>query len=171
MRREFEWMVEQGLFSDERVELLHGELVQMTPQGARHAEAVSKLDRLLNQRLGDRGLVRAQMPFAAGEIELPEPDIAVVPLADYRAGHPSRAFLIVEVADSSRRKDRKVKPAIYAAANVPEYWLVDLIDELVEVRTRPSGGHYEQLATLRRGDVLRPGAFADIEVPVAVLLP
>ena len=169
-RVEYDRMVEMGLFEDERVELLHGALVQMTPQGSRHAEVVRRLNRLFLPVLGGRAEICVQMPLAISEDSEPEPDFAIVPPGDYSEAHPATALLVVEVADSSRKKDREIKSALYAAAGIPEYWLVDQVERVVEVRTRPSRGRYRSLTTFDKG-VLRPQAFPKIGVKVSDLLP
>jgi Uma2 family endonuclease len=169
-RDEFERMVEEGHFRDERLELLQGVLVAMSPQGTRHAATVQRLNAALLPPLLGRAQVRIQMPLAVSEDSEPEPDVAVVPDGDYDRAHPTTAFLVVEVSETSLNKDRLVKAALYAAASVEEYWIVDLSAGLVEVHTDPISGRYTRLTPARAGDVLRPRAFADLEIPVADFL-
>jgi Uma2 family endonuclease len=168
-RSEYDRLVELGAFEDERVELLRGVLFEMSPHGTRHAEAIRRLTRLLSAAIGSRALVQTQLPLALLDHSEPEPDLAVVPPGDYSAAHPTTALLVVEVGETSLRKDREVKAALYAEAGIPEYWLVDLATRAVEVRTEPRHGAYSRLETLTGGS-LRPGAFPDVEVPVAPLL-
>src|SRR4029079_4427605 len=124
-RIEFDRMVELGVFDeDEHIELLAGVLFSMSPQGETHSDCSGVLMTLLIRRLGDRASVRAHSPFAAGEYSEPEPDIGVYPPRTYGQGHPDKALLIVEVAESSLRKDRGLKSEIYAQNGVPEYWIV-----------------------------------------------
>ncbi|MBI3183109.1 MAG: Uma2 family endonuclease [Myxococcales bacterium] len=170
-RSEYDRMVDLGLFDGERVELLQGVLVQMSPQGAAHAHAVRRLMATLVPVLAGRAIVQAQLPLAASEESVPEPDLAVVPLGDYSRSHPSSANWVIEVADSSIQKDRYVKSEIYAAAGVPEYWLVDLMERTVEVRTAPSGGRYTHLTTHRAGETLSPAAFPDVKIDLGEILP
>ena len=169
-RTEYETMVVAGLFEDERVELLEGVIVEMSPQSPSHAAAIQRLDRVLQRLIGDRASIRVQMPFAAGDLSLPEPDVAVVPPGDYETAHPAQALLVIEVADSSLRKDRRLKVEIYARAGVPEYWVVGLFDGLVEVHTEPTAGAYRRVTPAGRGDRIRPGAFPDIEIAVDDIL-
>jgi len=127
-------MAECGVLSpDERVELLEGMVVAMPPQSPQHATAVQFVANFLQRTLGADIAVRVQMPFLAGGRSVPEPDIAVVPgrLVDYRTRHPASALLVVEVADWSLSQDRLTKAAIYAAAGVPDYWVIDLRGGLV----------------------------------------
>ncbi|HEU5058376.1 MAG TPA: Uma2 family endonuclease [Kofleriaceae bacterium] len=141
-RVEYDRLVELGVFDeDEKIELLLGALVAMSPQGADHGYVMERLTKLLIDALGDRGRLRPQAPFAASELSEPEPDLAVYPPAPYVRAHPDRALLIIEIANSSLRKDRGIKAEIYAEAEVPEYWIVDLVHVAVEVRTAPANGH------------------------------
>ncbi|HEY3448251.1 MAG TPA: Uma2 family endonuclease [Myxococcales bacterium] len=166
-RVEYDRMVDLGLFASERVELLYGALVQRTPQGGQHAYLLVQLNKLFVSALGDRADVRLQMPLAATEDSEPEPDLAIVPPG--LREHPKSALLVIEVADSSRQKDRGLKTGLYAAAGIPEYWVIDLVEKVVEVRTDPERGRYKSLATVEQGK-LSPKAFPDIQVDVGALL-
>ncbi len=166
-RVEYEWMVGQGFFNQERVELLDGFIVEMTPQGAPHAGPVRRLSHLLIRAIGDRAYVRIQLPFAASDVSEPEPDVAVVPPGEEDAVHPVAAFVLIEVADSSLSKDRRVKGRIYAEAGVPEYWLVDVAEKAIEVRTDPGEGKYRQIRIVRPGESIRLQAFPDVEIAVS----
>ena len=133
-------MIEAGFFRDERVELIQGVVVEESPQNAPHAYAIQVLNRLLMPRLVARADVRVQLPFAPGTHSLPEPDLAVVAIGDYKAAHPSAAILIIEVADASLKFDRQEKAELYARAGVPEYWVVNLADRVIERHTEPADG-------------------------------
>jgi Uma2 family endonuclease len=160
------------VFDDESVELLDGVIVQMPPpHGPEHDGTIHVLAKLLLQALGDRAEVRIQSSFAAGERSEPEPDIAVVPPGDYRDAHPSVALLIVEVADSSVVRDRTAKAELYALAGVSEYWVVDLVHRVVEVRTEPaSDAGYRALVTRRRGETLTLSSLPDVSIAVSDVL-
>jgi Uma2 family endonuclease len=171
-RVEYEQMFDMDRCDPEdRFELLRGVLVTMSPQESPHAGVVGWLDHVLSERLGRRALVRCQFPFAATDDSEPEPDIAVVPFGRYMEAHPTRAHLIIEVAWDSLRKDRLVKPGIYAEARVPEYWLVDLVDDVVEVFSRPVRGRYAGHRRVGRGGKLRMREFPDIQLAVDDILP
>ncbi|HEY3352927.1 MAG TPA: Uma2 family endonuclease [Polyangia bacterium] len=170
-RPEYDRLVALGCFEDERVELLRGVLVAMSPQGALHAEVIRRLVRLLAAALRDRGLLQVQSPLALGDDSEPEPDLAVVPPGDYAEAHPSEALLVIEVADSSLRKDRAIKAGLYAAARIPEYWLVNLDERTVEVYRVPAAGAYGSTTSAGRDAVLRPVALPDVELAVADFLP
>lgn len=167
-RGEYERLVEMGVFDDEHVELLFGTLVTMTPPGPQHADVNTRLGELLTIALAGRARVRVQMPLALLEDSEPQPDLAVVPASRYSQAHPTRAFLVVEISHSSLRLDRDVKAALYAKAGVPEYWLINLRDGTVEVRSEPSNGVYSTLVTHREGSI-HPQAFPDVTVSLAEL--
>jgi Uma2 family endonuclease len=168
-RVEYEQMVRAGLFADERIELLDGFLVAMTPIGGPHAEAVDRLNRLFTVTLDGRARVRIQGPFAASDDSEPEPDIAVYPLRDYTDGHPSQALLVIEVADSSLPKDRHIKSPLYAAAGVLEYWIVDLQGKAFEIHRDPRVNRYTDVTRHVPGDRVAPAAFPDLTVDIAAI--
>ena len=169
-RAEYDRLVASDFFGeDERVELLYGVLVRMTPQKPAHSSAVQKLTRALAPSLLPRAELRVQLPFAASDDSEPEPDVAIVPLGDYSTEHPGEALLIVEVAHTSHRKDREVKAPLYAACGVPEYWLVDVPARTVEVHTNPSGGLFARIEVRTIGDMISLVAFPDVTVSVGDL--
>lgn len=171
-RVEYDRLVELGIFDeDEKIELLRGVLVAMSPQGADHGYVIERLTKLLIDALGDRGRLRPQTPFAASELSEPEPDLAVYPPAPYVRAHPDRALLVIEIAYSSLRKDRGIKAEIYAEAEVPEYWIVDLVHGAVEVRTAPQDGHYGRTVTYGRGERIALVAFPDLTLATDDFLP
>ena len=169
-RVEYDQLVSLGAFQDERIELLEGELVAMSPIGAPHSIAVRKLNRLLVLALEGRAEVLCQSPFAALEFSEPEPDFSVVPLGEHDTYHPSKAFLIIEVAESSLAIDRGKKLRLYANCNVPEYWIVNLPERCIEVYTSPSPGAYDRVERYERGQSIRPLAFGDVEFAVSDVL-
>jgi Uma2 family endonuclease len=124
---------------DDRVELLEGVVVSMAAQGSSHANAISRITALLVPLVGTRGVVRVQCSFRAGRYNVPEPDFAVVPgpLERWEHEHPSEALLIIEVSDTSLPTDRLSKAAIYAAAGVPQYLVVNLPGGRVETFAGP----------------------------------
>jgi Uma2 family endonuclease len=171
-RIEYDRLVELGVFDeDEKIELLRGALVAMSPQGSPHADCAAQLAQLLGRRFADRAHVRAHSPFAATDDSEPEPDVAAYPPGRYASGHPTTAFLLVEVAESSLRKDRGVKAEIYAEAGVPEYWIVDLVHGTVEVQTQPAYGRYTRIVTYSRGARIGLVSFPDLEVATDDFLP
>src|SRR6187549_3063391 len=166
-RVEYDQLVALGAFQDERIELLEGALVAMSPIGAPHNATVQRLNRLLVLALEGRAAVRCQSSFAALEFSEPEPDFAIVPAADYDLDHPSVAHLIIEVAESSLAKDRGKKPRLYASCAIPEYWVVNLPERCIEVYTRPTPGAYGSVERYERGQSIRLVAFPDVAFAVA----
>jgi Uma2 family endonuclease len=169
-RSEYEKMVELGLFEGERVELLYGVVVQMSPKGARHDATIQRLNHLFVLALAPRAGVRVQSAFAASDGSQPEPDLAVVPAGDYDAGHPSKAHLIIEVAESSLEVDRGTKAGLYAECGVPEYWVVNLIDDLIEVHAEIVRGVYTSVVPYRRGASIALCEFPDVAIAVDQIL-
>jgi Uma2 family endonuclease len=169
-RVEYDRLVELGFFADERLELLEGILVTMSPQGSRHATAIQRLNMTLAPALVGRADVRVQSPFAATDNSEPEPDVAVVPSADYLNAHPSRAFLIIEVAESSVARDRAKAP-LYAVAGVSECWIVNLDDDIVEVHREPRNGVFATVRKHGLGEELRLVAFPEIAVRTDTAIP
>lgn len=168
-RSEYDRLVVAGCFDGERIELIQGALVYMSPHGPLHDGTLSILEGLLRRLLVGRALVRVQSSLAATDDSEPEPDIAVVPALDYRAQHPDRAFLIVEVAHSSVAHDR-AKATVYAASKVEEYWIVNLVDHLLEVYRDPDGGAYRQKKRLTSQDSIQLQAFPDVRVKLGDFL-
>ena len=160
---------------DDRVELLEGVIVSMAPHSPRHAAGVRRVTAALFRGVGDRGVVSCQLSLVAGRHSVSEPDVAVLPgsLADYDRAHPTTALLVVEVAEGSLPQDRLTKAAIYAAAGVPEYWIVNLRDDRIEVSREPvrSLRRYATTTVATRGDHLELVALPAVRVAVADLLP
>jgi Uma2 family endonuclease len=169
-RREFDELTRRGALDDARVELLYGRVVSMSPQGGPHSYGVTELARALIPAVGNKGRVRIQMPLAASDSSEPEPDVAIVPPGDYLDDHPTTAWLVIEVADSSLDRDR-AKAKVYAAARVAEYWIVNLVEGVFEVYAEPSGDGYARVTRHGRGATLRVTQFADLEIAVSDVLP
>jgi Uma2 family endonuclease len=171
-RVEFMQMAEVGLFEDERVELLGGVIVEMTPPGTRHSESVSRVTKaFFVLEFQGRARIRVQSPIALDEYSMPLPDLAVVPHADYSHEHPSTTLLALEVSDTSLRKDTKVKAALYAAQGIREYWIVNLVDDVIEVRRDPGPNGYRSMTKHWRGETVAPLEFPDLVLAVDDLLP
>jgi Uma2 family endonuclease len=168
---EYDRLVESGAFQDEHVELLEGVIVEMSPQGTKHQGVVIRLNRLFSKIIGDRATTVVQGSFAASPRSKPEPDLALVPPGDYLDAHPSKAYLIIEVADTSLRRDRVVKPALYARAGVPEYWVIDVNACTVLRMTRPRKGAYSRTEELGKADGVKLVAFPDVVVKLKDVLP
>ncbi|HEV8584444.1 MAG TPA: Uma2 family endonuclease [Methylomirabilota bacterium] len=176
-RVEYDRLVEQGFFGDERLELLDGLLVFKEPQGSRHAAVVGLVRVALERAFGPRYHCRDHAPIALDRLSEPEPDVAVVPgrIEQYVDAHPAEPVLVVEVADSSLAKDRLRKSALYARARLADYWVVNLVDEVLEVYRdpvrMPVGWRYKTVTLLRRGATVRPLAAPRARIRVRALLP
>ncbi|HEV8613896.1 MAG TPA: Uma2 family endonuclease [Methylomirabilota bacterium] len=180
-RVEYERLIELGVFQPgERLELIDGLLLVREPQGSWHAAAIRRLLAALRGALGDAWQIDSQLPIALDDASEPEPDVAVVPRDStaYRDAHPSRAALIVEIAETSYRVDREYKASLYARAAIPEYWIVDVVHGALEVHRGPAacsvavyGWRYGSVETLRPPATVAPGIAPDRSISVADLLP
>jgi Uma2 family endonuclease len=144
-------MGRQGILrSDERVELIHGEIVVMAPQGPVHASCVRRLNTLFSRRIFEHGAevaeVSVQLPLVASEHDAPEPDVALLRIADYANRHPegNDVLLAVEVAVTTLSYDREIKVPMFARAGIPEVWIVNYEDQVLEVYRDPRDGRYEE---------------------------
>jgi len=180
-RVEYEKLVEQGVFgAGDRVELIDGLLIVAEPQSATHYTAIRLVDRALGRAFGEGWHTRTQAPIALDETSEPEPDVAAVrgDLRDYTAEHPADPVLVVEVALTSLALDRGHKASLYARAGRPEYWIVNLVDRVLEVYrdaapspSAPYEWHYRSMEALGAGDRVRPLAAPAAWIAVVDLLP
>jgi Uma2 family endonuclease len=180
-RVEYDRLIEGGFFPPgERVELLGGHLIVAEPQSSGHFAAIRAVEEALRAAFGPGWEVRTQGPLALDDESEPEPDVAVVPGAflDYRDAHPSRPVLVVEVSHSSLALDREHKGSLYARAGVTDYWIVNLVEGVLEVYRQPArdpeapfGWRYRDLERLTRERSLLPLAVPAVAIRVADLLP
>ena len=159
----------------DRAELLEGLIVAVALESPRHAAALKHASDALSGAVGPRAVVRLRMPLIAGRYSVPAPDLAVVPglRSDYVDTHPTTALLVVEIADATLVQDRITKSAIYAAAGIPEYWLVNARDDRTEVFRGPdrSARGYSEHFIASRGSRLELRALPGVGVAVDDLLP
>ena len=144
-RDEYERMIETGILGPgDRVELLEGEIVEMSPEKSRHATAVDLALECLRKAFGPGFTVRVQHPLSLGDRSEPQPDLAVVEglPRDYADRHPGEAALVVEAADTSLEHDRARKARVYAQAGIPEYWIINLVEQRLEVHRDPDADGY-----------------------------
>ena len=179
-RAEYDRLVELGVFEGERLELLDGLLAVRESQGSRHSAGIRRVVAALRRALGEAWQIDSQLPIALDDDSEPEPDVSVVPrdAVAYRDAHPSRPALIVEVAESSYRVDHGYKASLYARAGVPEYWIIDVVRETVEVhRTLEAsseaihGWRYAGIDTLRTPATVTLLIASERPILVAELLP
>ena len=170
-------MFDAGLFAQERLELLRGEILQMSPINPPHASAGNRLIRALGPVVANGHIIREQKPLALANGSEPEPDVAVVrgKEEDFDRSHPTTAVLVVEIAESSLAKDRQVKAPIYAEAKIPEYWILNLQRRVLEVYRQPErigdDFAYAQTTLYREEDSVAPLAASGAKILVANLLP
>jgi Uma2 family endonuclease len=172
---EYDRIVEAGILGEnDRVELVNGRIVEMIASGSRHAACVIRLNALLSKHVADRAIVLVQNPVRASELSEPEPDLGLLrPRSDYyAAAHPGPGdmFLLIEVAETSLDYDRSVKAALYAAASVPEVWIVDLNLGQIEVHRSPGPDGYAEVRSLGADERLAPLAFPDVSLAVRDIL-
>lgn len=172
---EYEQMFAAGVLSeDTRVELLEGEIFEMSPLGPQHSACVTRLTELFYETGNPRVTIRVQDPVRLGEFSAPQPDIVVAHRRDdrYAGGHPEPedVLLLVEVSESSLSYDRDVKLPLYARAGIPEVWLVALLPRIVEVYRSPGEEGYGEKHTLRRGEFIAPILPPDFRLAVEQIL-
>jgi Uma2 family endonuclease len=180
-RVEYERLIECGFFKPgDLVELMGGHLVVAEPQGSRHFAAVRAVEEALRAAFGAGWDVRGQGPLSLDDESEPEPDVAVVPgsFRDYVAGHPSQPVLVVEVSESSLALDRDQKGSLYARAGLADYWIVNLVDQFLEMHRAPGpdpaaafGWQYRSVAVLGREASVSPLAVPDASIRVTDLFP
>lgn len=171
---EYMQMVDVGVVGKhERLELLDGVLCRMTPQSVPHARIIQVLSRLLFKQVSEQYDVRVQLPLQLGEYSVPEPDIAVVSREEgaRRDTHPQHALLVIEVARHSLREDRATKGALYARHGLPEFWIVDVERQRIEVYRQPDPETeaYSERITVSGAEVLACQAVPELRVPLESL--
>ena len=162
------------LTEEDRVELIAGQVVAMSPIGCRHAACVKRLNLLIGKMVGDSMLIGVQDPIRLGAYSEPEPDLVLLrPRADfYAAAHPSAAdvLLAIEVADTSADYDREVMLPLYAQAGIPEVWLIDLQAGHIEMYARPQGDAYQQCVEVAADATLTSPTIPQLALAAADLL-
>ena len=171
---EYEAMGRAGVFPEEkRLELLGGEIVEMTPIGSPHAATVKRLTHLLVTGLSGRAIVSVQDPVVLSDLTEPQPDLALLrPRADFYAEahpRPDDVLLVIEVADTTGQWDRTVKRPLYAAAAIPEVWIVDVSAKVVEVALDATPDGYKTVRQVGVDGTVSPAGFPDLTVQVADL--
>jgi Uma2 family endonuclease len=173
---EYHRLAEAGILHEgDRVELIEGEIISMTPIGLRHAACVGRLNRELTLALGRRALLWPQNPVQLFPDTEPQPDVVILRERPDGYAHapaePRDVLLLVEVADTSYRNDRRVKLPLYARSGVPEFWIVDLTHDVVETYRDRRAEDYATTLQVGRGSALTPAAFPDIVIAVDAILP
>ncbi|MET0646714.1 MAG: Uma2 family endonuclease [Pyrinomonadaceae bacterium] len=172
---EYQRMGQVGIFSeDDRVELVCGEIIEMSPIGESHAACVGRLTQDITLMLLRSAIVWVQNPIVLDDYSEPQPDVAVLrPRADfYGQAHPrpEDVLLIIEVSDATLAYDRKIKVPLYARSGIPETWIVNLPEEHIEVYADPAGGIYQMIESYSRGEEVQSHTLASLRVPVSKVL-
>jgi Uma2 family endonuclease len=171
---EYHRMGEVGLLdADARVELIEGEIVEMAPIGDAHAAISNRLTRLLVLAVGERGIVAVGNPVRLTLHSEPQPDFSVLrPRADYqtRGPRPEDVMLAVEVSDTTLRRDRRVKLALYATAGIPEFWIVNVEAGEIEIYRSPAGDTYGSVERKRSGEAATIEALPSVTIAIGEIL-
>lgn len=172
---DYERMGELGIIDQStRLELIEGEIYEMSPIGSPHAACVDALTLLFGELARRRFIIRVQSPVRLNDFSEPQPDVALLRWRDdfYRHAHPTPAdvLLVVEVADSTVETDRTIKMPLYARANVPESWLINLPDSRIEIYSAPSNGTYQTMQSLTHGEEAQSVTIPQLSLVVAELL-
>lgn len=178
-REEYFRLAEQGWFQNQRVELIDGEIVQLSPPSPPHSFSSDEIRDIFQSLFGDGYWVRMQLPLSHGEYSQPEPDVSVVrgSRKDFQKAHPKSAVLVVEVSRTSLDYDTQTKPQLYAAMGVPEYWVLDLVHRQLIVHRQPlrdesnSGGYYGSVIVLNEEDSVAPLEKPTASIAVGAMLP
>ena len=174
--REYHQMAESGiLLEDARVELIRGEIIEMSPLGVRHAACVKRLNAIFAFKFRRKAIVSVQDPIRLGHNSEPEPDLALLRYRDdyYAAFIPTGddTLLVLEVSDSTLGYDRRLKLPLYAEAQILEVWIVNLVDDLIEVYRQPENGAYQEMFRVYAGDELTAVSFPNTTFDPADLIP
>jgi Uma2 family endonuclease len=172
---EYYRMAEAGILKpNDRVELIRGEVIEMSPNGRKHAACVDRAAELFFVSMRGRAIVRVQGPDRLDQYNEPQPDISILkPKADYyRSGHPGPddIYLVIEVSDTTLEYDREVKLAMYAISGIREFWMEDLQGDVLLVHRDASDDHYKTCLVFKRGESVSPLAFPDVALRVDDLL-
>ena len=171
---EYQRMGEVGISGErDRVELIEGELVAMSPIGSYHTGTVNKLNHALVHAVGEHAIVAVQNPVRLDDLSEPRPDFALLkPRADFHQGSPARpadVLLLIEVADTSLKYDRSVKRALYAHHAIAELWIVDLTSGEVEVCRAPGTNGYAAVTRIGRDGAVEPERLPGVRIQLATL--
>jgi Uma2 family endonuclease len=172
---EYHRMAEAGILSeDDRVELIDGEIIKMSPIGNRHVACVNRLNAVLTSKIDQAAIVSVQNPFAVDDYSEPQPDLVVLKwredFYEQSLATAREVLLIIEVADTSLKYDRNVKVPAYARAGVPEVWIADLAGDGIEAYSEPVSGVYRKVRWASRGQTLRPEQLPGISIGVDEIL-
>jgi Uma2 family endonuclease len=166
---DYHQMIETGVLKQgDHVELLNGEILEMSPIGPRHAAQVDRLNDVLPERIRKLAIVRVQSPVLLSDYSEPQPDLSLLKRrADYyAASHPVPAdvLVLIEVADSTVETDRRNKIPTYAFAGIPEVWLIDLVRDIIEIHSNPHKGFYQEVRIIQRGQKIISSTLPELKL-------
>lgn len=172
---EYYKMIELGMLKDyEKAEIIEGELIQKMPIGKKHSAVVEKLNEMLRDLLGKSVSLRNQQPVRFGDYDEPEPDLAVLRRReDFYSGSkpvPKDVLLLIEVSDATLKYDRNTKLTLYAEAEIPEVWIVNLPNDIIEVHTKPGSGIYQLTKIFKRGETTESEIMPNLKLEVDKIL-
>jgi Uma2 family endonuclease len=173
---EYHRMVDAGILcEDDRVELIRGEIIEMSPIGPRHNAAILRANHTLSRIVGNHAIIGVQGSIRLDEYDEPQPDVYLLRPKDdfYASGHAGAPdiFVIIEMADSSLEYDTEVKMPLYAETGVPEYWIADIRNDRLIAYSNPRENTYSATRELHRGETITPQLLPNCRIPVAALLP
>jgi len=156
---EYYRMAEVGILTEtDNVELINGEIIYLSPIESKHAAMVNRLNKLLNKYLSEEAIISIQNPVKIDDLNVPEPDIALLKYAEgyYANKHPEpqEIYLVIEVSDTTVTYDKEIKLPIYASAGIPEFWLINIEKNEIEVHRMPGADLYKTISILRKGDLI-----------------
>lgn len=171
---EYYKLIELGMLHDyERAEIIEGELIRKMPIGDKHASVVNKLSKLLIKNVADEILVSIQNPLRLSDYNEPEPDFVLADLTKYdgkRHPQPKETLVVIEVSDSTLKYDRDIKIPLFAEAEIPEVWIVNLPKNIIEVHTKPGNGVYQFVKFYNQNEVIKSETIPDLEIEVDKIL-
>jgi Uma2 family endonuclease len=168
-------MIELGMLKDyEKAEIIEGELIQKMPIGNRHAACVEKLNEILRDELGKSVSLRSQQPIKFDDFNEPETDLAILKRREdfyiQAKPTPKDILILIEVSDSTLKYDRDVKLALYAEAEIPEVWIVNLVNDIIEIHQKPNVGIYQLAKIFKRGETLTSEVLPDLSIAADEIL-
>lgn len=173
--RDYDRMLASGILNeDDRVELIDGEVREMSPIGERHASTVDRLTQLLVETLNRQAIVRSQNPIVLDDFTKPQPDLVLLRWQDdfyaSRTPEPDDVFLVIEVSDTALQYDRLEKLPRYVSAGIEEAWIVDVFGQTVEQYSQPASGGYRKRETFEHGQTIRSVSLAQLTLHVSAML-
>jgi Uma2 family endonuclease len=167
-------MIDLGMLKDyEKAEIIEGELIKQMTIGDRHAHIVDLLTKMFIRNVSDNVLVRIQNPLRLSNFNEPEPDVVLADLTKFdgmRHPRPAEVLLVIEVSDATLKYDREVKIPLYAEAEIPEVWIINLPKNIVEIHTKPSNGVYQFVKIFASGENVKTEVLPDLSIEVDKIL-